>query len=164
MTESAQVSDLSIQDYYGDFEVNGDSIDYDSSINVFGKAMNKEGNIVDIGFDLDINASAGWEWEHDESPTGWNYSRDQPTYTTSTYASVNIPEINSVSFVPDQDFYIDNETYSVRDAQQIIDPTVLRQLLNPAVYAKLMSPAFNKQGENIEQSEREYDEPDRDEY
>jgi hypothetical protein len=144
--------------------VNGDSIDYDSGINVFGKALNREGNVVDIGFDLDIVVSAGWEWEEDESPTGWNYSRDEPTYTSSTYASVGTPEVSSVSFSPEQDFYIDNETYSIRDAQQIIDPNVLRQLLNPAIYSKLMSPAFEKQGENIEQPEPDFNEPDRDEY
>lgn len=162
ITESAQISDLSIDDYYGDFDIGQDSIDYNGGINVLGKVMSNDGNVVDIGFDLDITASAIWEWENDESPTGWNHKTDQPTYTSSVYASVNVPEVTSVSFSTDQDLYIDNNQYSLRDAAQIIGPDVLRQLLNPDLYSKLMAPAFEKESDNIPDPEKDFDEPDPD--
>ena len=126
-----------------------------------GKALNKEGDAIVIEFNLRIVASATWEWVEDERPTGWNHSRDEPTYTSTTYASVDVPEIKSISFNPEQDINIDNEPYSIRDAQQQIDPTVLRQLLNPVIYTKLMAPAFDQQGQRIEEPEPEYNEPER---
>ena len=131
-----------------------------------GKALDREGNVAEIGFDLDIVASAGWEWEQDESPTGWNYKSDSPTYTTTTFASVNTPVVSSVSFSPEQDFTINGESHSIRNAQKYIDPTVLKQLLNPVLYAKLMGSAFEKEAENMEQPEPDFDEPDysRDDY
>ena len=162
LTESKQISDLSIEEYFGDFETNGDSIDYSGMINVFGKALTKEGQVADIGFYADIDASATYGWESDETPTGLNHSRDEPTFSSSTFVSTGLPEVNSVSFTPEEDFFIAGDAYSLRDAQQLIDPTILRQLLNPALYVKLINPAFEKYAENMDPPEQDYDEPDRD--
>jgi len=160
LTESHQVSDLSIQDFYGDFDTGSDSIEYNGSIQVTGKALNRQGKPVEITYDVEIASSASVEWEEDESPTGWNHSSDQPTYTSSVYASASTPEVSSVSFIPDQEFYIDGAEYSIQGALEQIDPSVIKQLLHPALYVNLLGPAFDKQAENIEPPEPDFNEPD----
>jgi len=160
LTESHQVSDLSIQDFYGDFDTSSDSIEYNGTINVHGKALNRQGKPVEIGYDVEIASSASVEWEEDENPTGWNYKSDQPTYTSSVYASAGTPEVSSVSFIPDQEFYIDGDAYSIQDALKEIDPSVIKQLLHPTLYVNLLGSAFDKQAENIEPPEPDFNEPD----
>jgi DUF2075 family protein len=127
-----------------------------------GKALNKKNQEVDIGFDVDVVASVGWEWEEDEQPTGWNHKTDTITYSSSTYASCSDVTVDSVTFSQDTNFIINNEEVSLHEAQQYIDPAVLKQLLNPAVYEKLMGSAFESKVENIEPPEQEFDEPERD--
>jgi hypothetical protein len=127
-----------------------------------GKALNKNNQEVDIEFDVDVVSSASYEWEDDDNPTGWNYSSDQPTYTSSTYASVSDVDVNSVMFSQDTNFIVDGEEISLHEAQQFIDPSVLKQLLNPAIYKKLMDKMFNIKAENMEPPQQEFDKPDRD--
>lgn len=67
-----------------------------------------------------------------------------------------------MQFSADTNFIIDNEEVSLHEAQQIIDPTVLKQLLNPAEYSKLMASVFNDKVNNMEPPEQEYNEPERD--
>lgn len=149
------MADFAVQEFFGDFEVNKDSIDYSGAIGMSATVVNKHGEQVTVGYDVDVQASAGIGWETDEDPTGWNHSTDQPTYTTSTYAVASDVSITSVSFTEGQEFYIDNEVYSLHDAQSIIDPSVLKQLLNPAIYVPLMGPSFDSTAADIEPPEVE---------
>lgn len=154
------MSNFSIQEYFGDFEINKDSIDYSGAIGMSATVVNKNGQPVEVGYDVDVEASCGIDWETDEQPTGWNHSRDEPTYTSSIYAVATDLSITSISFTEGQEFYIDNEVYSLHDAQSIIDPAVLKQLLNPSVYEPLIGSAFDKKAEGIEPPEADYDDFD----
>ena len=149
-------------DYYEDFEINDSTIDYDGTVGVKGQVLTREGTPAEISFNLNIVASADWDWEVSEEPTGWNYRTDQPTYTSSRSVVVNSPEVSSVSFYPDDDIYVNKEPYSVQEVQEIIDPTVLKQLLNPTLYSKLMTPKFQQQAESVQEPEQDYNEPDND--
>jgi len=166
LKESAQPTDVIINDYYGDFETSSDSIDYDGDISVGAKVLDKTGNPIELGLDIKIAASSSVEWEEDESPTGWNYKSDQPTYTTSVYASAGTPVVDSVSFAHNEGFYINGDTCTLQEVQQHVDSSVLKYFLNPALYVGLMGPAFDKEAENIEPPEPDFDEPDygRDDY
>ena len=160
LKESAQPTDVIINDYYGDFETSSDSIDYDGDISVGAKVLDKTGNPIELGLDIKIAASSSVEWEEDESPTGWNYKSDQPTYTTSVYASASTPVVDSVSFAHNEGFYINGDTCTLQEVQQHVDSSVLKYFLNPALYVGLMGPAFDKEAENIEPPEPDFDEPD----
>lgn len=152
------MSDFLIQDYLGDFETDRDTINYTGAISMSAKAGNRNGELIDIGYYVDVEASASYEWETDEQPTGWNHSTDNPTYSSYSYASASSPEINSITFTPDQEFYIDNNSFSLHDAQGILDPSVMKQLLNPVIYVPLLGKAIDKKAENLEPPEVE--EPD----
>lgn len=154
------MADFAVQEYFGDFEINKGSIDYSGAIGMSATVVNKHNEQATVGYDVDVDASASINWETDEQPTGWNYSRDQPTYTSSTYAVASDVSITSISFTEGQEFYIDNEVYSLHDAQSIIDPSVLKQLLNPTIYESLMGPAFDKRAEDIEPPEQDYEPED----
>ena len=154
------MSDLAVQEFFGDFETGSDAIGYSGTIGMSAKTVNRHGEPVEIGYDVDVEAVADFGWETDEQPTGWNYRTDGPTYTSSMYASVSEPVISSISFTPDQEFYIDNEVYSLYDAQRVIDPAVLKQLLNPQIYIPLMRPSFEKKAEDMEPPEQYYDDYD----
>jgi len=160
LKESAQPTDVIINDYYGDFETSSDSIEYNSDISVGAKVLDKTGNPIELGLDIKIAASSSVEWEEDESPTGWNYKSDQPTYTTSVYASAGTPVVDSVSFAHNEGFYINGDTCTLQEVQQHVDSSVLKYFLNPALYVGLMGPAFDKEAENIEPPEPDFDEPD----
>lgn len=147
------MADFAVQEFFGDFEVNKDSINYSGAIGMSATVVNKHGEQVTVGYDVDVDASVSVDWETDEQPTGWNYGTDQPTYTSSTYAVASDVSVTSVSFTEGQEFYIDNEVYSLHDAQSIIDPSVLKQLLNPTIYASLMAPSFDRKAEDIEPEE-----------
>jgi len=162
LTESTQVSGLTIDSINGDFYTHQDEIILDGGVTVFGKALNRKGEVVDVGFDLDIKASAGVGWQEDDEPTGWNYKTDNPTYTSYTTAEAGDIAIESIQFSDGMAFIVDNEELYLRDAQQIIDPSVMKQLLDPNVYIKLLNPYFDKKAAEMEPPEQEFDEPERD--
>ncbi len=135
---------------------------YEGPISLSATTINKKSQEILIGFSVDVVADVSYDWEEDEQLTGWNHGTDSPTYSSSVYAVASDPQIHSVQFSHDTNFIIDNEEVSLHEAQQIIDPSVLKQLLNPSEYSKLMASAFNKQVENIDPPEPEFDDGDRD--
>ena len=127
------------------------------------KVPNKEGDIVDITYNVDVVASVLIEWETDDQPTGWNYGTDQPIYTTYQYAVGSDPEIKSISFVSDEPFSINGNDLPIQQAQKQLGIEVIRQLLDPKLNADLLHSKFEKEVENMEppseepEDRRDYD-------
>jgi len=164
LTESVQVSDLSVQDYQGDFESDSDTITYEGTVSMAGKAMGISGEVLDIGFDVDVIARVEYEWESDEQPTGWNHGTDSPTYSTSVFAAGSDPIIESVQFSADTPFYIQNDEVPFQEVNKYVHPAVLKQLLNPEVYSKAMAGSFQTQLEKLEPPEYDPSGDDYDDY
>ncbi len=122
-----------------------------------GRAMGLNGQLLDIGYDVDINAKMDYEWETDEHPTGWNHKSDQATYTSSMYPSGTDVIVQSVSFSPDSVFIIQNEEVPFQSINKYVHPATLKQLLNPAVYSRAMSGAFQAQLDKLDPPENDYD-------
>lgn len=119
-----------------------------------------------MSFVVSVESSGDYEWESDESPTGWNHATDNPTYTSYPYASTSPPKVTSVSF-ENVEFSVNGTDYSVQDAQRLIGPIAMKQLLNPAVYEKLLTQPYDNYAEKMDQPEQDDDGPDyddRDEY
>jgi hypothetical protein len=161
LTESQQVSNLSIQDIGGDLYTTDDEVILDGGLTVSGKAVNLQGEVVEINFDIDVKANAGISWEEDEQPTGWNYKTDSITYSSSYRPELGDIIVSSVEFSEGMAFYINNEDLYLKDAQRVLGPNVMKQLLNPAIYQKLLVSAFDKKIENIDPPEQDYHEPER---
>jgi hypothetical protein len=147
---------------YGDLETTKDSVNYVGPISFDAKVPSKQGTPVTLGYSLDIMASMPWDWEHDETPTGWNHAKDSPTYSTSTYASGGDVQFRSLTFTPDSMMTINGDDVSMDEARQVIDPIIFRQLLNPDLYTQILLPMFERQIDGLEPDE-DYDEPERDE-
>lgn len=118
-----------------------------------GKAMNLNGEVLDIGYDVDISAMVDYEWESDEHPTGWNHGTDSPTYSDSLYASGSDVIVNSVEFSTESNFIIQNNEVPFHSINKYIHPATLKQLLNPAVYSNAMSGAFQSKLDNLDPPE-----------
>ena len=160
LTENTQVSNLEMQDWGGDCDVDDEAI-FDGGFNMAGKALGIDGKVHEIGFDVDVKATADTEWQSDESPTGWNYKTDNPTYTSSEYLSVGDPTITEVKFSEGMAFYVDGNDLYLHDAQKLFDPNTLKQLLNPDIYKKLVGSLFDKKAANVDPPEQDYYEPER---
>lgn len=155
----ADIKVIEIHEYpYAD----GDSITFDDSISLSATAMGKNGQPVEIGYSVDVKAEAGVDWESDESPTGWNYKTDSPTYTSSAYATAGDVSVSGVRFTTGAEYYVNNESMELQEFYQHFDPAVLKQLLNPAIYVKALGPSFDKSVENLEPPEQDFEEPERD--
>jgi len=150
-----------MQDWGGDCDVDSDTATFDGGFNMAGKAMGNDGKVHDVGFDVDVKASAGAEWGSDEQPTGWNHRTDSPTYTSSSYLSVGEPEVSLVTFSEGMEFLVDGESHFLQDAQQMITPGAMKQLLNPEFYKKLVGSLFDKKAANVDPPEQDYYEPER---
>jgi len=161
LTESAQVSNIQVQYLHENPYADSDSITYDGSISLFANTEDKNGRTVEIGYSVDVKAEAGVGWESDDSPTGWNYRTDSPTYTTYYYATSGDISVTSVQFVDGAEYYINNDAMELKEFYQHLDPMVLKQLLNPEIYVKALGSAFDKAAENIEPPEPDFDEPER---
>lgn len=118
-----------------------------------GKAMGLSGQMLDVGFDVDISAKIDYEWVTDERPTGWNYRTDNPTYSTSQYAAGSDVMVESVAFSTDSMFLIQDEEVPFHSVNKYIHPATLKQLLNPAIYSQGMSGAFQAQLEKLDPPE-----------
>jgi hypothetical protein len=153
LTEAVQVSDVSIQDYNGDFDSDGSTITYEGGLNMAGKAMGLSGEVLDVGFDVDITAKIDYEWESDEHPTGWNHGTDSPTYSSSLYASGTDVLVESVAFSTDSMFLIQDEEVPFHSVNKYIHPATLKQLLNPAIYSQGMLGAFQAQLDKLDPPE-----------
>lgn len=165
LKESQQVvSNVEVQDYHGDFEADSDSIGYDGAVSFSATVLGRNGQPVNIGYDLDITASAEVGWESDESPTGWNYSTDNPTYTSYEYATAGAAQFSNIQFTENQPIIVDDNEMSLHDAQQHIDPAVLKQLLQPELFTQWFNSMFDKKAEDMEPPEADFDEPDRYDY
>jgi len=162
LTESAQVADIQVTEFHDNPHASGDSITFDGSIDLSATAIGKNGQPIEIGFSVDVKAEAGLGWESDESPTGWNYKTDNPTYTSHDYATSGDISVTSVQFTDGAEYYINNEAVELQEFYQHFDPVVLKQLLNPEIYVKALGSAFDKSVENLEPPEQEFDEPERD--
>jgi hypothetical protein len=150
-----------MQDWGGDCDVYSDEADFNGGFNMAGKAMGNDGKPHNVGFDVDVTAHAGVEWQSDEQPTGWNYRSDSPTYTSTSHAVVGDVTISSVAFSEDAEFVIDDESYSLHDAQQLISRAAISQLLDPEIYKKLVNSLFDKKAANVDPPEPDYHEPER---
>lgn len=153
LTEAEQVSDLSVQDYNGDFESDGSTITYEGGLSMAGKAMGLSGEVLDIGFDVNINAKIDYEWETDERPTGWSHKSDRPTYSSSMYPVSTDVMVESVSFSTETPFIIQNEEVPFQSINKYVHPATLKQLLNPAVYSRAMAGAFQAQLDKLDPPE-----------
>jgi len=161
INENNQKLDLSIKDYIGDFTDSTDLVEYSGPILVSGKIHGEHGNISEVSFFVDINATADVEWENDEIPTGYNYGNDTITYSPDYRPIIGTPEVTSVAFSEDTDFTVNNEEMSLHDAQKLVGSGVLTQLLNPALYTELLLSAFEKRTDQIPMPEPDFYEPER---
>lgn len=164
LTESTQVSNIEVMELHENpyADSGNDSITYNDSISMSATAINKNGEPTEIGYSVDVSAVADINWESDESPTGWNYKLDIPTYTSYEYATSGDISVTSVEFTNGAEFYVNNDAMELREFYQYFDPTVLKQLLNPEIYVNALGSSFDKAVENLEPPEPEFDEPERD--
>jgi len=161
LTESAQVADIKVTELHENPFADGDSITFDGSISLSATAMSKNGKPAEIGYSVDVKAEAGLGWESDESPTGWNYKTDNPTYTSYEYAEAGDISVTNVQFTDGAEYYVNNEAMELQEFYQHFDTMVLKQLLNPEIYVKALGSSFDKAAENLEPPEQEFDEPER---
>jgi len=161
LTESAQVADIKIIEFQDNPHVD-DSITYDGSIDLSATAINRNGQPTEIGYSVDVKAEAGLDWESDDSPTGWNYKTDNPTYTSYAYATSGDISITSVQFTNGAEYYIDNNAIDLQEFQQHFDPAVLKQLLDPTIYVKALALPFDNAAKRAELPEKDFVEPERD--
>jgi hypothetical protein len=158
-----QVSDISVVDYSGDYDTTSDSISFDGIISLSAKAVGNDSLIHEIGYSLNVSASVDYSWETDERPTGWNYSRDDATYSYSTSAVISDVEIHLLSPDTESTCYFDNEEVSMETLQQNLPPATQKQLLNPAIIAGHMENGFQDQAEKLDPpSKDDYDDYERD--
>jgi hypothetical protein len=150
-----------MQDWGGDCDVNGNDATFDGGFNMAAKALGLDGKVHEVGFDVDVKASAGTEWLTDEQPTGWNHKSDQPTYSSSEYLAVSEPTVSNVSFSEGMAFYVDGDDLFLADAQKLLNHNVFKELLNPDIYKKLVGQLFDKKSANIDPPEPDYYEPER---
>jgi len=165
LKENQQVlSDFEIQDYDLSFDSSSDSADISGSVSASATVPGLDGQPKDIGWDVWVEATCGIGWESDESPTGWNYKTDNPTYTSYTYATGDSLEFTSITFSDGAVFYINNEELTLQDAQQQIDPAVLKLLLDPKLFEPTVGKFADSKIQDMEPPEPDFDEPDRDDY
>lgn len=150
-----------MQDWGGDCDVDSSGATFDGGFNMYAKALGLDGKVHEVGFDVDVKASADAEWETDEQPTGWNHSRDEPTYSTSEYLSVGDAVVSEVKFSEGMAFIVDKDDLYLQDAQKLFSHDVFKALLNPDIYKKLVSQLFSKKADNIDPPEPDYYEPER---
>jgi hypothetical protein len=162
LTESAQVADIKVTELHENPYADSDSITYDGSISLSATAMNRNGQPAEIGYSVDVKAEAGLGWESDESPTGWNYKTDNPTYTSYEYATSGDISVTSVQFTDGAEYYVNNDAMELQEFYQHFDPAVLKQLLNPEIYVKALGSSFDSAAEKLEPPEPDFDEPERD--
>jgi len=162
LKESAQVSDIKVSEFHENAFADSDSITYDGAIGMSATVMDRNGKPVEVGYDVDVKAEASINWESDETPTGWNYKTDSPTYTSHAYAECGDITVTSVQYIQGSDYYINNEAMELDEFVQQIDPTALKLLLTPSIYAKALGSPFDKAAENAEPPEPDYHEPERD--
>lgn len=162
LTESALVSDVQMQDYHEYAHAKGNTVDFDGTLSMSARVQSKNGQPIDIGYSVDVTAKADIDWESDDYPSGWDYSRDEPTFTSSSNPIFGDILVTSVTFTPNGSFVVDNEETSLSVLQQHVDPHVLKQLLNPSLYVTELNPLFVKAIENLEPPEPDFNEPERD--
>jgi hypothetical protein len=156
------VADIKVVELHETPYVDGDSITYDGSISLSARAIDKNGQPAEIGYSVDVKADAGVGWESDESPTGWNYKTDNPTYTSSEYATSGDVSVKGVQFTNGAPYFVNNDEIELQEFQQHFDPVVLKQLLNPEIYAKALGSSFDSAAANLEPPEQDFEEPERD--
>lgn len=165
MNENQQaIADFQVQDYDLSFDHDSNSATVEGNISASATVLGADGQPKEIGWDVTLEASCELEWESDESPSGWNYKTDSPTYTSYTYATGGNLKFTSLIFDETKSFYINNEDLTVEDAKQIIHPNVLKLLLDPKLYESTVGSYADKEIQEIEPPEPDFDEPDRYDY
>lgn len=138
------VSNVEVQGYQGDFDAGSDSTEFEGTVSFSASVAG-----ASISYDLDISASSEFDWESDESPTGWNYSTDDATYGSYEYAVTGPTEFSYIQFADGSPLMINDRQMSLEEAQQIIDPTVLQQLLQPQLFVSWFDSMFEKHAEDL---------------
>lgn len=127
-----------------------------------GKAEGTNGQMHNIEFNVDVNATSKVIWENDDYPSGWNYSSDQPTYTNKYFPVIDDVIITRVKFTDDMEFIVDGSEYKLSEVQHVISGVVLKKLLNPEIYKNIIEGLFNKEIKNVEPPEQDFAEPEKD--
>jgi hypothetical protein len=147
LVESAVVSNLELENWFSDFEDEGDSITYNGMMYMIGEAKNRKGETIGVGFTVNISASCGYELVDDSQPNGWNYRTEQPTYSKSQALEIDDPVIKNIQFAPGEEFFVGDDEMPLAEVQKYIDPNVLKQLLNPQNYMKTLGKIFHDKAE-----------------
>ena len=157
--EAIAISDVRVEDILETPYSNSDHIGYEGPVSMSATVPGNNGSPIDLGFTVDIESLADVQWESDESPSGWNYRTDSPTYTRHYYAVPGDVKITSVSYSAEHPFIIDNEEVPFSHIQDHISPQVLKQLLNTEYYSKIFDSMFAEAAKNIDPPEPDFDEP-----
>jgi hypothetical protein len=166
LTENQQpvISNVEVQDYVGDFDHDGEFITYEGTVSLSADSLSQNGQVVGIGYDINVSVKAPYSWESDESPSGYNYSNDTIQYSSSTYASVGDPMFTSISLSTEQPMIVGDNEMSAQDAQQVLDPNVFKAVLDPRLYQAFFAKQMTAQADKMEAPEPDFNEPDRDDY
>jgi hypothetical protein len=161
LTENQQAfSNFKVQEHDLEANASSDEIFIRGRISASATVIALDGQSKEIRWDVWVEASGGFEWEDDESPTGWNYKTDDPTYTSNTYAATEDPEFTSIAFDDGSTFFINNEEFSVEEAQQQISPKIMKHLLDPTLYSGIVGEKFDSKAETLEEPGNNYESDD----
>lgn len=109
-----------------------------------------------VQFDVSVNANAEIETVSDDTPSGWNYRTDSPTYSNESYLAIGNTDIQSVSFPDNGTFIIDGTDSNIRDAQRVFHISTLKKLLDPKLYEEFAIKVFENKLEDIDSYDDRY--------
>ena len=126
-------------------------------ISALATVFGLDGKPKEIGWDVQVNAIGDVEWQTEETPIGWNYKTDSPTYSTYAHAVPVDMKFEEISFKEGSTIHIDGEDLPIEQAQSVIDIRILKSLLDPKLYENQIAEYVDSKVAEMESSDFEPD-------
>lgn len=102
------------------------------------------GKSLEVGFVVNIDATADISEEHSDRPTGYNYGADVPTYTETAGLVVGPAEITRLSMDDSESASVDGQEMSYSNFAKLLGPAALEQILVPSKFASFINTEFQE--------------------
>jgi hypothetical protein len=139
LTEApAAAADLEAQENTIEVNSNNESMSLDGKLYMSATAMGIDGQPTEVGYEVDVSASAPIDWESDERPTGWDYAADDATYTTDWSAVADQIAVQAVEFAPNGTYMVGDNEVSFEEFRRTMSPESLQALVDPVNYSGIL--------------------------